>query len=304
MKSPLLLSAHLPDLVPALLEIINNTEIIAINQDIAGVQARKLAIDDDPLPWLVGLAPCDLAPKRSFSRGLEGRPLYQDNREWAMSETNASGHYIITSLSTGRCLSAAGSGAPVLLPCNVSKPEQVWAFGRGIGSPTSLYSVQSGLALAVDEATLYSTTSRYKGGHDQFPTPSAAYGQTILKMEPRQDQKGCSRRGCENYDDKQMWFYDPVDSLLRQSSYTASLNHPMNGGSGQSGGGNGYLTPRTPTYQHHCLAHVLSNMDEGTANGSTEVWGGPLAGGDFVRPRCRPLCLESLRPFCSQSGLV
>ena len=32
MKAPLLLSAHLPDLVPAVLEIVNNTEMIAINQ--------------------------------------------------------------------------------------------------------------------------------------------------------------------------------------------------------------------------------------------------------------------------------
>jgi alpha-galactosidase len=27
---------------------------------------------------------------------------------------------------------------------------------------------------------------------------------------------------------------------------------------------------------------VLSNADEGTADGDTEVWGGPLSGGDFV----------------------
>ena len=130
MKSPLLLSAPLPDLVPDLLAIINNTELIAVNQDSAGVQvdlrtmvlastqtclregalggwegpcgqtdgcttppvlcvdcdlslirlvcmtdcacqARKLAVNSDPLPWLVGLAPCDLAPKRFYSRGFE-----------------------------------------------------------------------------------------------------------------------------------------------------------------------------------------------------------------------------------------
>jgi hypothetical protein len=45
MKAPLLLSAHLPDMVPALLSIINNTEVIQINQDSAGVQARKLVVD-------------------------------------------------------------------------------------------------------------------------------------------------------------------------------------------------------------------------------------------------------------------
>ena len=79
-----------------------------------------------------------------------------------------------------------------------------------------------------------------------------------------------------------MWWFDPSESLLRLSSYVASLNHPRDGGAGQSGGGNGYLTPKTPTYQHHCLAHVLSNQNEATADGSTEVWGGPLSGEDFV----------------------
>jgi hypothetical protein len=79
-----------------------------------------------------------------------------------------------------------------------------------------------------------------------------------------------------------MWFWDPHESLLRLSTYTASLNHAEHGGQGLSGGGTGYLTPKTPTYQHHCLAHVLSNEDTGTATADTEVWGGPLSGGDFV----------------------
>ena len=45
MKAPLLLSAHLPDLVPELLAIANSSDVIAVNQDSAGVQARKLVID-------------------------------------------------------------------------------------------------------------------------------------------------------------------------------------------------------------------------------------------------------------------
>ena len=40
-----------------------------------------------------------------------------------------------------------------------------------------------------------------------------------------------------NYDDTQMWFFDPVELLLRLSTYTASLNHAANGGVGLSGGG-------------------------------------------------------------------
>ena len=38
MKSPLLLSSDLPSLVPALIQMVNNTEVIAVNQDALGVQ--------------------------------------------------------------------------------------------------------------------------------------------------------------------------------------------------------------------------------------------------------------------------
>ena len=43
---------------------------------------------------------------------------------------------------------------------------------------------------------------------------------------------------------------------------------------------------KTPTYRHHCLSHVLSTANEGTAQGTTEVWGGPLSGGDYVMAVC------------------
>ena len=44
--------------------------------------------------------------------------------------------------------------------------------------------------------------------------------------------------------------------------------------------GAGYttLTRKVPTYQHHCLSHVLSTHNVGSDYGQTEVWGGPLAG--------------------------
>ena len=198
---------------------------------------------------------------------LAGVMASKDTREWSVvpvagqpNGTDPGTHYSVVSRSTGRCLAVNQvntTDSPVLLPCDASNPlEQTWAFGKGMHSPSSLYSVKTGQALAVHENTLFSDTSKYKGGNDQFPTPAASYGETNLQMVRRVDQNGCTRRGCENYDDKQMWWYDPVDSLLRQSTYTASLNHPMDGGADQSGGGNGYLTQRTPTYQHHCLAYA------------------------------------------------
>ena len=43
MKSPLLLSSDLPSLVPALIQMVNNTEVIAVNQDALGVQVMRPA---------------------------------------------------------------------------------------------------------------------------------------------------------------------------------------------------------------------------------------------------------------------
>ena len=43
------------------------------------------------------------------------------------------------------------------------------------------------------------------------------------------------------------------------------------------------LTPKVPTFRRNCLAHILSEDNIGTESGGrTEVWGGPLEGGDFV----------------------
>ena len=94
MKAPLLLSADLPNLIPDLIAIANNTEIIAVNQDPLGVQARKLARSSPStdgtaggsalgaggaggagggmamIPWLVGTSSCSSRPSRSYSRSM------------------------------------------------------------------------------------------------------------------------------------------------------------------------------------------------------------------------------------------
>ena len=159
----------------------------------------------------------------------------------------------------------------VLLPCNASDVDQAFSFGQGLHSPSSLYSVATGGALAVSNSTLHGQTY----GKDAFPVPSAAYGDTILQLVQRYDQDGCTSRDCQNYDDTQMWYYDPTEQMLRASTFYASVNHKNDG--------NGYtLTKKVPTYRHHCLAHVQSVENEGTVAGTTEVWGGPLSGGDYV----------------------
>jgi hypothetical protein len=128
------------------------------------MRARAQAVDDRPLPWLVGLLPCDSNPKRPYARGFEAGAS-QDNKEWRVEPlpNAAAGHHLVRSLSTGRCLSTNGTGSPVLLPCDASDAAQAWAFGKGIHSPSSLYSVPSGLALGADPSTLFrSAALRYK----------------------------------------------------------------------------------------------------------------------------------------------
>mgnify|MGYP001981710723 CR=1 FL=1 len=134
---------------------------------------------------LTCFAPCDSAPKRFYSRGLEPDG-FPDTREWSVTASSgASKHYTVKNLATGRCLAAsaspgpdsAGLGAPpaslhgvALLPCDASDSNQAWGFGKGPHSPSSLYHIPTGMALAVDPSTLFGATV----GKDQWPTPSKA----------------------------------------------------------------------------------------------------------------------------------
>ena len=55
LKAPLLLSANLPSLEPAVLAIVNNSDVVALDQDLLGVQARA--------PQPVPLPVCNPHPK-------------------------------------------------------------------------------------------------------------------------------------------------------------------------------------------------------------------------------------------------
>lgn len=66
-----------------------------------------------------------------------------------------------------------------------------------------------------------------------------------------------------------------MDGFISQATYVASINHCTDGDCY-------VLSARTPTWQHHCLAHVLSVRNAPSDSGTIEVWGGPLQGGAFV----------------------
>lgn len=139
MKAPLLLSSDLPSLVPEVIAIVNNTEVVAINQDTLGVQARKLAVDGKILPWLVGLSSCGGRPDTFYNRGLESTGV-DDGRRWVVTALAGKGNgYSLKSPSTGRCLAAVVAGSDpdsgrdvgMVAPCNASDSKQQWDFAPG-----------------------------------------------------------------------------------------------------------------------------------------------------------------------------
>lgn len=281
MKAPMLLSADLPNLPASIQAIINSPELIATNQDPLGVQARKLMLDGAIMPWLVGFEDCSAAAGSGLS-GMKNRGWgpATDTRVWsAPPHATVAGAILLVNAATGRCLVPStatheGSGdSVVLLPCNGSDAAQAWAYGVG-GSQTvtALVHSVSGLALAAPNSTLFSS----QHGDDQAPLPDAAYGAAAPVLEAYMPTEPCGDRNCEGYHPEQLWYGpDGVDGFVAQATYVSSINHCFQGSCYE-------LTKRTPTFQHHCLAHVLSTHNGGSDQGTTEVWGGPLSSGAFV----------------------
>eukprot|EP00931_Biecheleriopsis_adriatica_P077238 TRINITY_DN50840_c0_g1_i1.p1 TRINITY_DN50840_c0_g1~~TRINITY_DN50840_c0_g1_i1.p1 ORF type:complete len:530 (+),score=97.52 TRINITY_DN50840_c0_g1_i1:227-1591(+) len=284
MKAPLLLSSNLPQLDADLLALANNTELIAVNQDLLGVQARKLVVDGKPLPWLVSLASCYEAPRQFYarSRGM-GAESRVDTKSWQvkrLASPASPAPVLLVNAATKRCLALSpgwkskaprSEGAVVLLPCREGDMSQHWVFDKGLHTVTSVTNVLAGLALAVPNSTLFAMPH----GQDEFQVSDAAYGDSGLVLIAPYNQDDCKGRDCQNYDPSQMWYFSSTEGLLKHATYTASINHKADG--------DGYtLTRKVPTWRHHCLTHTLSVSNAGSSSGATEVWGGPLSGGDFV----------------------
>ena len=283
MKSPLLLSANLPALPISIQNIINSPEVIAVNQDSLGVQGRKLLLDGQVMPWLVGFESCAGGPEGGRAgmrnRGWNNSPP-PDTRVWMSSPHSiVSNAMILKNNATGRCLvpgTAQGlTNTVVLLICNSSDPKQAWEYGKGgQQTVTALIHSISGLALYVGNSTLFSAK---QNSNDQAALPDSAYGASSLFLGPYYPTQECETRDCEGYFPEQLWYGpDAVDGFIAQATYVASINHCTDGDCYM-------LTSRSPTYQHHCLAHVLSVRNEPSDSGlGTEVWGGPLDNGAYV----------------------
>ena len=267
------------------------------NQDYLGVPARKLQINNSKtLPWLAGVEDCafpdgGLTYARPVAHGEEGRPTAgrgkTDVRRWSLVpppgidlNSNKNGdHWLIRNEATRRCLTVPECNRTVvLLPCDTlhRNSRQIWLFDKGVSTVTSITNHYTNTSLAIAESVLYSRTH----GKDKVQVSDLAYGEGGLVLEEPYDQESCDSRWCENYRPEQMWYFSTVDGMLRHSLYTSSMNHIERYRDDHQDGF--VLTPKVPTFRHHCLAHVLSVENVGTVRGVLEVWGGPLEGGDFV----------------------
>jgi alpha-galactosidase len=288
MKAPLIISTDLFDLDRNILDIITNREVIEINQDALGIPARKVLIDGLPVPWKVDIEDCSF-PNQSllYSRQVahdmhevpRAGPGTVDTRLWKVvdsgSQTDSMTNYEIQNDATGRCLAQSDGTTVVLLPCT-GAPSQLWLFDKGITTVTSITNVEVKLALAISATALYSQVH----GRDGNPVSDQAYGEGSLILVKPMDQDSCNSRWCENYEPEQMWYYSPVEGMLRHSLFSASMNHIEVQNQDKE---DGYiLTPKVPTSRHNCLAHVLSTANTGTESGTSEVWTGPLSGGSMV----------------------
>ena len=288
MKAPLLISTDLLNLDKHIFDIISNKEIIRINQDALGIPARKVQIDGEPISWKVGVEDCSfpnltLRYSRRVATDVHGIPRAGpgriDTRQWEVRDTGTQTgnrtNYQIRNEATDRCLTQLHGITVVLLPCSGAISQQ-WMFDKGLTTVTSITNTEVNKALAIKRSVLYSQVH----GKDKYAVSDLAFGGGSMILVEPVDQDTCTSRWCENYQPEQMWYYSPMEGLLRHSLYTSSMNHIDDRPPGEQ---DGYvLTGKVPTFRHNCLAHVLSVENNGTESGSFEAWAGPLSGGEVV----------------------
>lgn len=288
MKAPLILGTALPNLSPAQLAIVSNKDVISVNQDALGVQGRKLAVNGAQTPRFVGIAPC-LAPQEMGYNGVSLASL-----AWEMMNSSAipSGGgspplIMVRNVETNRCLAMGPYStfplAPLLFTCNVSDPTQAWVLPTGVGRLGGLLwfpainstTYTNGAAFTVGDSTLYT------GPHGpDIPLPDANYGVFNITLTNYSPEPPCNNRDCDDYVPQQTWYYSQRQggklflghfAANHYRCFEPNCEHP---------------TLHTPTTFNYCLAHVLSYSGSvgtgGGGGGDSSVWGGPLAGGDYI----------------------
>ena len=296
-KSPLILGSDLRKLTANQIQILSNTEVIAVNQDPLGIQAKKLAINGTLTPKFVGLTPCSnalLAPSPDgtpFANGVTPQTLTWTAISQGM--VNGSQTYTIYHNATGRCLGTryyVDHIAPMLVPC-VENPQldltQSWIFPTGtvrLGALQNLAAVLSFQAgtnpsnatvLTVANTTIYGTIH----GQDTFPLSDFTYGINKLTLAPYAPEPPCDNRNCQNYDPTQMWYISQKGQIslgMAGPNMYRCFEGPCY-----------VLTSHMPALDAFCLSSVASVSNDGldpttTTTGGYDIYGGPLSNNTYV----------------------
>ena len=194
---------------------------------------------------------------------------------------------LLENTETGRCLTmgtyASHATAPLLVPCNASDAAQAWvlptATNGSIGGLLWLPATQAQApaALTVGESTLYSTVH----GDDPVAVPDGNYGNFNITLAEYAPESPCSTRSCDDYTPAQMWYFSPRLGTISLGAMSANDYRCY-------GSGCYKLTGHVNVGAQFCLSHVLSydansgTEPQGSSVAGSDVWGGPLAGGDFV----------------------
>ena len=217
-KAPLLISTALSALTNETLDIYKNAGVLAVNQDVLGAPARKLAADGAIMPFFVGVGPCE-----GGGGGVNGVTEAALGFTLAPSAANAS-LFSISHADTGRCLAvrawpeAAAAAAPFLLPCDAADLTQAWWLPLGVGTPGAVVSpAAGGLALAVGPGTVYSALY----GADATPLPDGAFGVTNVTLVPYNATPPCviPHSGCNVFDPLQLWHFSATTGKAHLGLY-------------------------------------------------------------------------------------
>jgi len=293
-KATLILGSKVSKLSAEQLEIIKNKDVIAVNQDKLGIQARKVAINGSLTPHFMGLAPCEShLNDGSFPDGVPGHNgVTKAGMAFFARPLRTAGQFALVSNDTGRCLGlrpyaqgqeyAPRANVPMLLGCEEGDATQAWSFPNGanrVGAIQSAWAVGAGLnstVLAVANSTLFGAVH----GADPTPLLDAAYGDTVLMLAPYEPEPTCTGRNCQDYAPAQSWYWSPRTGLIRLAAAAGEGYRCYEPGCYR-------LTSHLPVFAELCLARVDSigyyGVDPTTAmTGGEDVYAGPLSGGAYV----------------------
>jgi hypothetical protein len=277
-KAPLILGADVRTFSPAVLAIVGNPGVIAVNQDPLGVQARKLAAGGRVTPAMVGLAPCATSGTAPGVNGVTAADLAWALRPWTGGGGAPAGAVSVYHNASGRCLGTRpyigrAGPVPVLVPCDATDASQAWAPTGDPRTLGGLVNVALNASLTVGDSTLYGAVH----GKDPIPLLDAAYGITNLTFAPFVAEPPCHDRSCDGYAPAQNWYWSPSSGRLALALMASNIYRCFEGSCY-------VLTNHLPGTTDQCLARVAAISNDGVDSdvAGVHVWGGPLSGGAFV----------------------